>query len=159
MPRRSPSTDDLERVTRDSDRGSAPLEFIGVGVILLVPLVYLVLALGAIQQQTLGVEAAARHAARAISLAPDAATASARAEAVLSAMVREYGMDGEAVAVEVSCLPKGPECPAAGATVQVRVRTQVPLPLVPGLFGLDRLASIPIEAEGVQKMSRLWSEG
>ena len=45
------------------DDGSAALEFIAVGVILLVPLVYLIIALGAVQEQTLGVEAAARHTA------------------------------------------------------------------------------------------------
>ncbi|MGB3374763.1 MAG: TadE family protein, partial [Microbacterium sp.] len=63
------------------DAGSAALEFITVGVLLLVPLVYLVLALGAIQEQTLGVEAAARHTARVIGQAADASTATARGDA------------------------------------------------------------------------------
>ena len=64
MHRRNPwETDDV---------GSAALEFITVGVVLLVPLVYLIIALGTIQEQALGVDAAARHTARAIALAPDA---------------------------------------------------------------------------------------
>ena len=51
------------------ERGSAALEFILVGLILLVPLVYLVVSLGLIQGQSLGAEAGARHIARAVSQA------------------------------------------------------------------------------------------
>ena len=51
---------------RSDDDGSAALEFILVGLVLLVPIVYLVIALGAIQGQALGVETGARQLARAI---------------------------------------------------------------------------------------------
>ena len=40
----------------DPERGSAALEFIVVGLLMLVPLVYLVVTLGLIQGQSLGVE-------------------------------------------------------------------------------------------------------
>lgn len=146
MPRWSPST--------ESERGSAPLEFIGVGVILLVPLVYLVLALGTIQQQTLGAEAAARHAARAIAQAPDAATAQARAEAVLASVIREYRMPEDAVSFSLRC--DSAVCPSAGATMWVTVSSRVSLPFVPAVLGLDQFASIPISAEAIQKVSGLW---
>ena len=56
----------LRSLMRD-EGGSASLEFITVGLLMLVPLIYLVGALGMIQGQALGVEAAARHTARAIS--------------------------------------------------------------------------------------------
>ena len=52
------------------DEGSAALEFILVGLVLLVPIVYLVVALGAIQGQALGVETGARQLARTIASAP-----------------------------------------------------------------------------------------
>ncbi len=142
-----------------SDDGSAALEFITVGVILLVPLVYLVLALGVIQEQTLGAEAAARHTARVISQAPDAETAAARSDAVLAGIIDEYGLDASAVQVSISCTPAGAACPSAGATMIVTVRTSASLPLVPPLFGLDRMATVPLEASAVQKVSRLWGEG
>ena len=69
----NPSTDSAD------DRGSAALEFILVGMLLLVPLVYLIVSLGLIQGQSLGAEAGARHIARALSTAesPDAARQSA----------------------------------------------------------------------------------
>ncbi|MFK3678637.1 TadE family protein [Microbacterium sp. NPDC090218] len=138
------------------DDGSAALEFIAVGVILLVPLIYLVIALGAVQEQTLGAEAAARHLARVISRAPDPATAAVRADAVLAGVVAEYGLDADAVDVSVTCTPSGAECPSAGATILITVATRVQLPLVPELFGLDRSTAVPVEADAVQKVSRLW---
>lgn len=141
------------------DEGSAALEFITVGLILLVPLVYLIAALGVIQERTLGVEAAARHTARVISLAPDADAAVARSEQVLAGIVEEYGLDADAVDVSLSCVPAASECPAAGATVTVTVLTRVSLPLMPSLFGLDRSTAIPVEASAVQKISRLWGGG
>src|SRR6478736_4417484 len=106
-----PSSRSTELGVDDAERGSAALEFIVVGLILLVPLVYLVLAPGLIQGQSLGVEAGARHIAQ------------------------------------------------AGATLVVTVRTTVALPLVPPVLGLDRLASIPIEASSAHKVSRFWGTG
>lgn len=137
-----------------SERGSAALEFIGVGVVLLIPLVYLMLALGAIQHQTLGAEAAARHTARAVSQASSVANAQTRSAAVLASVIEEYGMNENAVKVKLSC--STPRCPAAGATVRVVVTTEVTLPFAPAIFGLDQLAKIPIRAEAIQKVSGLW---
>ncbi|WP_302848253.1 hypothetical protein [Microbacterium sp. cf046] len=36
------------------------------------------------------------------------------------------------------------------------VQTRVALPLVPPVLGLERVASIPVEASAVQKISRFW---
>jgi Flp pilus assembly protein TadG len=163
MPRRSSSTEgggaSAARSLREDEDGSAAIEFIFVGLLLLVPVVYLVVALGAIQGQSLGAEAGARHAARVFATAEDAEDARARADAVMSAVVREYGMDAEAVEVSVVCAGADDPCPRAGATVAVTVRTRVSLPLVPPVFGLERLASIPIEASSAQRVSRFWNDG
>ncbi|MEJ1088311.1 TadE family protein [Microbacterium sp. Mu-80] len=151
LPARTP-----QRRMLTDETGSAALEFIVVGVLLLVPLVYLVLTLGAVQEQTLGAEAAARHTARVIGQAPDADAAASAGDAVLASVVREYGMDPDAVDVGISCRPATSRCPDAGATVIVTVRTSVSLPFMPPLFGLDRIAAIPVEAQSAQKVSRLW---
>lgn len=138
------------------DEGSAALEFILVGLILLVPIVYLVVALGAIQGQALGVETGARQLARTIADAPDAVTADARAARVLDAIVAEYGLDPAAVDVDVACTGGASACPEAGAMLTVTVTTAVPLPLVPAVLGLDDLARVSVEATAVQKVSRFW---
>jgi Flp pilus assembly protein TadG len=144
------------RAAQASDQGSAALEFILVGLVLLVPIVYLVVALGAIQGQALGVETGARQLARTIADSPDTATADARAARVLDAIIEEYGLDRESLDVEVACASGVAACPEAGATLTVTVTASVPLPLVPAILGLEDLARVPVEAASVQKVSRFW---
>lgn len=143
------------KASTEGERGSAALEFIGLGVLMLVPLVYLVLSLGAIQQQTLGAEAAARHTARAVTQSTSVTVANARADAVLASVMQEYGMSPDKVKVTLVCSTS--RCPSQGATLRVIVTTEVKLPFVPAIFGLDELATIPIRAEAVQKVSSLWT--
>ncbi|WP_404433529.1 TadE family protein [Microbacterium lacus] len=138
------------------DRGSAALEFILVGLVLLVPIVYLIVALGMIQSQSLGTEAGARHIARAISQAESADDARRSANLVLESVVGEYGMDAATVDFSLACIPAGSVCPSAGATLVVTVRASVALPLVPPILGLDQVARIPVEATSAQKVSRTW---
>ena len=149
----------MHRSNRSSDpddAGSAALEFILVGMLLLVPLVYLIVSLGLIQGQSLGAEAGARHIARSLSTAenPDAARRSA--DLILRSVVEEYALDADSIQLSIECRPAGGQCPEAGSTVVVTVRTRVALPLVPPVLGLERLASIPVEASAVQKVSRFW---
>ncbi len=143
----------------DAEEGSAALEFILMGLVLLVPVVYLVVTLGLIQGQSMGVAAGARHIARVVSLAPDLATSRARADDVLRAVVAEYGLDAEEVEVAFRCRPAGSQCPRAGVTLVVTLTTSVALPLVPPVLGLDRLARVDIEASAAQRMSRFWGAG
>lgn len=147
--------DDEVEVDPD-DRGSAALEFILVGFILLVPVVYLIVSLGLIQGQSLGIEAGARHIARTVAQSPDAATAESRAERVLAAVIEEYGIDPDAVEFSFSCHGSTGSCPDAGATLIVTLATRVSLPLVPPVLGLDRLASVPVQSSSAQKVSRFW---
>lgn len=154
MRRSSPSID--AAAADDPERGSAALEFILMALVLLVPLVYLVVALGLIQGQSLGAEAGARHVARAVSTAVGEDDARARADRVLAAVVDEYGMDAASVDLSMTCAPAPSACPEPGATLVVTLRTRVALPLVPPVLGLDRLASIPVEASAAQRVSRFW---
>lgn len=147
------------RVSTDDDVGAAALEFILVGLVLLVPVVYLIVALGAIQAHALGVEAGSRHIARAIATAPDAVTADARAQAILASVTEEYGIDPGAVHVSIGCRPAGAACPSAGATLLVTLTAAVPLPLVPPVLDLDRTVRVPVEAVTAQKVSRFWGTG
>jgi Flp pilus assembly protein TadG len=148
----NPSSD--EAADARGEEGSAALEFILVGLLMLVPLVYLVVVLGLVQAQSLGAEAGARHVARAVSTADDADDARDRADRVLSAVSEEYGIDD--IDLSLRCRPAGAQCPSAGATLIVTVRTSVALPLVPPVLGLERIAAIPVEATAAHKVSRFW---
>lgn len=132
-----------------AEDGSATLEFVLLALALLVPIVYLVIALGAVQAQALGVETAARHLARTIATAPDAGTARERAERALDGLVAEYGIDRDTVRVSTACGIGATACPEAGAMLTVTVRAAVALPLVPGA-----LARVPVEASSAHKVSR-----
>lgn len=155
MRRWNPSTD-AAGVIDDPERGSAALEFILVGLLLLVPVVYLVVALGLIQGHALGAEAGARHIARAISTAASPDDARARADLIVRRITGEYGMDAASVDLSLECVPRAASCPEAGATIVVTLQARVALPLVPPVLGLDRLASIPVEASAAQRVSRFW---
>lgn len=141
------------------EAGSASLEFLTVGLLMLVPLIYVVVALGQIQHQALGAEAAARHVARTISLSTDAGAARSSASAVLASVAEQYDLDEGRLAMTISCVPASVSCPSAGATVRVQIATRVSLPLAPPVLGLDQIASVPVEASAVQRMSRFWSGG
>ena len=156
MPLARASTESIPAPDVADDEGSAALEFILVGLVLLVPIVYLIVALGAIQAQALGVETGARQLARTIAEAPDVATADERAARALNAIVAVYGIDPDAIDVDVSCAGGSP-CPEAGELLTVTVTTTVALPLVPPVLGLDELVRVPVQASSVQKVSRFWS--
>jgi Flp pilus assembly protein TadG len=156
MPPSSPSIDDGPALCDDTERGSAALEFILVGLLLLVPMVYLIVALGLIQEQSLGAEAAARHVARAMSTATGADEARQRADRVLASVAEQYGIDD--IDVAVACAPAAAACPSAGTTLAVTVSTRVTLPLVPPVLGLEQLAAVPVEATAAHKVSRFWGE-
>ncbi|MDX2377905.1 TadE family protein [Microbacterium sp. LRZ72] len=141
------------------DDGSASLEFIAVGLVLLVPLVYLIVALGQIQEQALGTASVSRHVVRAIAQAPDAGTAEVRAQQALRSTAAQYGMEPRDIDMTVTCVPRVPACPAAGTVVVVEAAAAVRLPLVPAVLGLDRLAQIVVESSAVQRTSRFWGNG
>ncbi|WP_156761988.1 TadE family protein [Microbacterium karelineae] len=140
----SRSTDD------PSDRGSASLEFLAAGLILLVPIVYLVVALGAVQNAALGTEATARFVARTV-----ASGAEVTPELVRESVADAYGLDAATLEMSIDCVPAAADCPAAGTTIVVTVGNTAPLPLVPEIFGLAEAMSIPVDATSVYRVERL----
>ncbi len=150
MRRSRPSTD-----VRGDEDGSAALEFIVAGCVLLVPLVYLVVALGAVQSHALGVQALARQLARVVATAPADRAGAALIDATQATIADQYGLDAADLDVEVSCAAPG-ACPQPGTLLTVTVRSAASLPLVPPVLGLDSIAEIPVEARAVQRVARLW---
>ncbi len=144
MPRSRRSTEMLA-----GERGSASLEFLTVGMILLVPLVYLVLAVASIQSAALGVEGAARQAARVAVLSADGADSSV--ERTVGVVLADYGVDTAAASVDVTCSAR---CDEPGSRVTVHVRVSVPLPLVPQALASSSIGTVQLESSVTHTVSR-----
>jgi hypothetical protein len=141
---------------RGGDDGAAVLEFITLGVLMLVPLVYLVLALGRLQAGSYAAQAAARAAARAYTAAPDqaAAEASARDAVLLATGDQGFAVDPSAVTT-VSC--DHDPCLQPQGRVSVQVRLDVVLPGVPALVDRHVPVRIPVQADSVAVVDRFRS--
>ncbi len=143
--------------TRD-DRGTALIEFIWLGLLLLVPLVYVLLAAFDVQRASYAVSAASRAAGRAFVLAPDQTSAYARAEAAARVALADQGIDAERSQLSVTCEPDPARCLAPGSVISVSVTVQQPLPIAPAVFGSSapsvRVASTHVEPYGTFREDR-----
>lgn len=121
---------------RADDRGSAIIEFVFVAVVLLIPLVYLLVAVSAIQTAETVAAQAAREAGRAF------ATADTQAQAVDRAALAERVALAHEVTVEppeLTFVAVGDPCTGSaitprlepGAQFAVCVRLRVSMPSVP----------------------------
>ncbi|MCR8671004.1 hypothetical protein [Agrococcus sp. HG114] len=135
------------------DRGSASVEFLTVGLILLVPLVYLVLALGQIQHAVLGIEGAARHAARVVAAADGHDEGLAAADRAIRVGIEGAGLEPGAVRVAITCEPVPDACTTPRGTVDVQLDATVPLPLAPPVLRLDTGVGVPVSARATQPVS------
>lgn len=136
------------------DTGSASLEFITAGLLLLLPMVYLVLTLAALQAGSFAVEGAARQAARVYVQGESPAEADAAAQRAIEFALADYGIDAADVAVAVSCTES--PCLTRRGFVTISVTTSVSLPLVPPVLDLDVPLSIPVTSTATQQVSRFW---
>ena len=138
------------------DEGSASLEFITAGMLLLVPLVYLVLTMASLQAGAFAIEGAARQAARIYVQSATVGQANAAAARAIEFALADYGLDGREVSVSVSCRPKPSACLTRRGFVTIRVSTTVPLPLVPPILDLNVPLSIRVDSAATQQVSRFW---
>ena len=134
------------------DDGSASLEFVAAGLILLLPIVYLVLALSSIQAGAFAAEAAARQAARLFVQQQTLEAAQGVADRAIQFALADYGVDQGDASVEITCAPAA--CLEPGAVVTVVVTVAVPLPLVPAVLQGDFPLQVTLEGVAAQRVSR-----
>ena len=139
------------------ETGSASLEFITAGMLLLLPLVYLVLVMSAVQAGALAVEGAARQAARVFVQGETVSSAIAQAERAIEFALADYGLDAADATVAVSCSPDPSRCLTRLGAVTISVGVSVALPLVPPGLTVDLPLAVPLEATATQQVSRFWS--
>jgi Flp pilus assembly protein TadG len=122
------------------ERGSAIVEFVFVAVLVLVPLIYLIVAVAVVQRARLATTNAARDVGRAIATSTTAGQAEVRAQVALRTALHGQGLTP--AEVEVRYVAAGQDCtasptapslaPASVFTVCV-IRHQ-PLPAVPSVL-------------------------
>jgi hypothetical protein len=145
----------MQRARLSADEtGTASLEFVTAGLVLLLPLVYLVLAMSSLQGAALAVEGASRQAARVFVEARTVAEANAAAGRAVEFALADYGLDTDDVAVSIACRPRPANCLTRRGFVTVEVSTRAALPLVPPVLDLDVGLSVPMSATATQQVSR-----
>ena len=131
---------------RRDERGTALVEVTWLSILLLVPLVYLVLAVFDVQRSAFAVSAATRAAGRAYTLAPTEAEAGARARAAAEVALEDRGLRLSDASIAVDCAPDPRDCLSPGSVVHVRMTVPVRLPLMPDALG-GNAPSVRVDAE------------
>ena len=133
--------------SRADDGGTATVEFVLVGLMLLVPLTYVLLTALAVQSHAYAVVEAARSGARAYVTAPNGSAARLRAQEAVRLSLADQGLPTGDATVAVAC--SRTPCLTPGGTVRVQVSATVGLGWVPDWLG-ERRAAIPVTAVHVE---------
>lgn len=132
----------MRRLRARDDRGSAVLEFIVVGVLILIPMAYLVLSVMRVQAAVFASTQAVREAGRAFVTADSVPRAQVRAVTAARIAFVDQGFTLPGDALTVRCRPTA--CLTPGGAVDVEARWSVPLPWLPATLG--DVAAVPITA-------------
>ncbi|ABY23091.1 conserved hypothetical protein [Renibacterium salmoninarum ATCC 33209] len=135
----------------ERESGSAMIEFVFLGLILLVPVVYLIITLGQLQAGAFAVVGAADQAAKVYVTAPESGSAQGQAEQAVQLAMHDFGFRAEDVTLQINCDPA--DCQSSGSVVKVSVKVAVPLPLIPYLPGVQ-LHAATMAAEATQVVGR-----
>lgn len=127
------------------DEGAAVIEFTILVTLVLIPIVYLVLAVMQVQAAAYAVTQATREAGRAYAQADSLAQARTDAAAAVALALADQGFTSRADTLRVDCPARG--CLAPGAEVTIRVEHRVRLPFLPDSLAGTTIGSIPVSAE------------
>ena len=130
--------------------GNAMVEFTFLGVLLLLPLIYIVLAALSVQRAAFAVTAASRDAGRAFVTAPLGSDSQARAEQAAQLDLRDHGLALPPGGLHITC--SADPCLTAGAVVHVEIKYVVTLPGIAAIAG--SAASIPVSAHHDEHVDR-----
>ena len=133
------------------DRGRAIVEFLVVGLLVLVPIVYFVVTLSRVQAAAFAASTASSEAGRAFTTATteDDAYVRAGAAARISFEDHDFGADGT---VGLNC--DGSPCLRPEGRVEAVATVRVRLPLIPDLLSGAIPAVLPVSATHVATVDR-----
>lgn len=112
---------------QDSEQGSSLIESLILGILILLPIAFMVVEFGEIQRAAIGVSAASREAGRAFVTSRSNSEAESRARAAANSVMSIHRLDPSRATVSIAGeLKRGSE-----VRVEVTYRTpEVPLPLL-----------------------------
>lgn len=133
------------------------MEFIFLGVLLLVPLIYLVMTLARVQAGAYAASTAAREAGRALVTSGAAPLAEPRARAAARIAFEDQGFGSGEGSLAIRCTTN--PCLSPDARVVTTARVIVPLPLVPAFARAVVPLQVPMSAEHLSTVDRFRSLG
>jgi hypothetical protein len=121
------------------DRGAASIEFVFLGILVMVPLLYLVIAAFEVQRNAFAVTQAAREAGRAFGTADDLTGAEDRARYAMELALRDQGLSPGGTELRYGapgggCAGAGVATLDPGADFEVCVVRTFRVPAVPSYF-------------------------
>lgn len=138
----------------ERDDGAAIIEFCFLGLLLLVPIAYVVITAFSVQAASYAVAAATREAGRAFATTVDGEPQLRATQAAAVAM-SDHGLDLAPGALAVRCTAE--PCLTPGAVLHTTMTVQVPLPLLPDVLAGAVPASIRVEGTHVEYVDRFRS--
>jgi hypothetical protein len=127
----------------ESDKGSASIEFIVVGVAIILPLIYIAITVLTLNAAQLASHQAAREGARAFVTSISNSSGNQRANIAASQAFADYGLSESDPEIAITC--DHISCLTPGGSVSIEVTTQVPLPFVPH-WGSIKPLTMPVTA-------------
>lgn len=139
----------FKQIPEDRESGMAVVEFIGVVVILVLPVLYIIVSLAGAHAASVAAESAAQSAARAFALGGEG-DREAQLSQIVSLPFMDHGQGAEHGNLDftASC---DPDCTLPGAVVHVEVRYRYQPPLLGWLPG----TTLKISAHGVSYIGQL----
>lgn len=139
--------------TLPSERGSSSLEFLTVGLLFLLPLVYVVFAVSHVQSAQLAVEGAARGSARLYARTGSVSQDSVPLRVVEMAL-RDHNFADTVHDVSARCFPVASDCAVPGSHVVVDVSIDVTLPGIPDVLSRSKVGTIRVVGRAQHAVSR-----
>lgn len=145
----------IERMTLrlrpgQDESGSTLVEFIMLAVLVLIPVIYLILGVAAVQAAAYASLGASDQAARMYVLGGEdlgPGERAARSQAAASAALADFGITSDQAEITMSCPAGG--CEDDGDLVAFTVEVRVPVPLIPEL-GSWRSTLVTVSSTSVQ---------
>jgi len=133
------------RQLRGADQGSAILEFLVVGLLILVPLLYVLLTVLRVESAAMASTQAVREAGRAFMMSDTQEQGRRAAQAAVALAMADHGLAVPASALRITCAPA---CLTPGSVLHFHLDWTVDLPwLPPPLGGRDRGFPISVDYE------------